>query len=397
MMGESLLPFLAMEPAPLAAAVAFSRKNPFPGTLLVSRSLSSPDIDKDTRHYEIGIKGSGLSYEVGDSLGVFPQNDTELVNDILGALGCSGDEVVPSADGDPMTLRKRLTSENQITHLDKKIVEAFALKVGDQDLQAMATDPVRKDAFEQYKYGREVIDLLIEYPEAKFTPEEFVSLLRKLQPRLYSIASSQKIHPDEVHLCIVKVTYKSNGRHRKGVASTWFADRVGVQKMPIPVFVHVAKHFRLPEDPNTPIIMVGPGTGIAPFRAFLEERRSIGAKGKAWLFFGSQRRTGDFLYGDELENYAANGALTKFSTAFSRDQDHKIYVQHRMLENGAEIWKWLEEGAYFYVCGDAKRMAKDVDEALHKIIESVGGKSPEDAQAYVTALRNAKRIRRDVY
>jgi sulfite reductase (NADPH) flavoprotein alpha-component len=386
-----------MENPLAAAAVAFSRKNPFPGSLLVSRSLCSPDVDKDTRHYEIGLKGSGLSYEVGDSLGVFPRNDTQLVQEILAALGCSGEEVVPSADGSPMTLRQRLTSENQITHLDKKIVEAFALKIGDQDLQAMATDPVRKDAFENYKYGREIIDLLIEYPEARFTPEEFVSLLRKLQPRLYSIASSQKVHPDEVHLCIVKVTYQSNGRDRKGVASTWFADRVGVKETPIPVFVHVAKHFRLPEDPNTPIIMVGPGTGIAPFRAFLEERQAVGAKGKTWLFFGSQRRVGDYLYGEELEKYAAGGGLHKLSTAFSRDQAHKIYVQHRMLEDGAEIWKWLEEGAYFYVCGDERRMAKDVDQALHKIVETAGGKSPEDAQAYVTALRNAKRIRRDVY
>jgi sulfite reductase (NADPH) flavoprotein alpha-component len=386
-----------METPPADAPVVFSRKNPFPGTLLVSRSLCSPDVDKDTRHYEIGIKGSGFSYEVGDSLGVFPQNDATLVSEILSALGFHGDELVPSSDGATTTLRQRLTSDNQITHLDKKIVEAFALKIGDQDLQALATDPARKDAFENYKYGREIIDMLIEYPEAKFTPEEFVSLLRKLQPRLYSIASSLKAHPDEVHLCIVKVTYQSNGRDRLGVASTWFADRVGVKETPIPVFVHVAKHFRLPEDPNTPIIMVGPGTGIAPFRAFLEERRATGAKGKAWLFFGSQRRVGDFLYGEELEKYAADGALDKFSTAFSRDQDHKIYVQHRMLEQGAEIWKWLEEGAYFYVCGDERRMAKDVDQALHKIVETAGGRSPEDAQAYVTALRNAKRIRRDVY
>lgn len=386
-----------METPPAPAAVAFSRKNPFPGTLLVSRSLSSPEIDKDTRHYEIGIRGSGLKYEVGDSLGVFPQNDPVLVGEILAALGCSGDEPVPSADGETVTLRKRLLGDNQITHVDKKIVEAFAVKVGDQDLQALATDPARKDAFEQYKYGREIIDLLIEYPEARFTPEEFVALLRKLQPRLYSIASSQKAHPDAVHLCIVKVTYHSNGRDRKGVASTWFADRVGLNQPAVPVFIHVAKHFRLPEDPNTPIIMVGPGTGIAPFRAFLQERQAIGARGKAWLFFGSQRRHGDFLYGDELEKYAADGALQKFSTAFSRDQNYKIYVQHRMLEEGAEIWKWLEEGAYFYVCGDAARMAKDVDEALHKIIETHGGKSPEDAQAWVTALRNAKRIRRDVY
>ena len=386
-----------METPPAAAAVPFSRKNPFPGTLLVSRRLSAADIDKDTRHYEIGIKGSGLIYEVGDSLGVFPKNDDALVKDILSALGCSGDEMVPSLDGEPVSLRKRLTSENQITHLDKKIVETFALKIGDQDMQGLATDPARKEAFEKYKWGREIIDMLIEYPEAKFTPEEFVSMLRKLQPRLYSIASSQKVYPDEVHLCIVKVTYHSNGRDRKGVASTWFADRVNLNEPALPVFVHVAKHFRLPEDPSVPIIMVGPGTGIAPFRAFLQERQSLGANGKAWLFFGSQRRHGDYLYGDELEKWAANGALTKFSTAFSRDQNYKIYVQHRMAEEGAEIWKWLEEGAYFFVCGDEARMAKDVDQELHRIIEKHGGKSPEDAQAYVVALRNAKRIRKDVY
>jgi sulfite reductase (NADPH) flavoprotein alpha-component len=243
-----------------------------------------------------------------------------------------------------------------------------------------------------------VIDLLLENPTAKFTPEEFMATQKKLNIRLYSISSSQKAHPDEVHLTVATVRYTSHGRARGGVASTFLAERVKVGETLIPCFVNHGKGFRLPEpQEETPIIMCGPGTGIAPFRAFLEERQATQAKGKAWLFFGEVSEKSCFFYKDEFEAWLADGTLTKLTTAWSRDQAEKIYVQHRMLEHAAELWQWLEQGAIFYVCGDAARMALDVDKALHTIIEQQGGKSPEEAVAYMQALKDAKRYRRDVY
>jgi len=224
-----------------------------------------------------------------------------------------------------------------------------------------------------------------------------VKLLRKLLPRLYSIASSQKAYPTAVHLTIAVVKYESHGRNRKGVASTFLAERVSETDR-VPVFVHTAKGFRLPEDGNTPIIMVGPGTGVAPFRAYLQDRKATGAKGKSWLFFGEQRRASDFLYEAEFKALQADGILARFDTAFSRDQAHKVYVQNRMMENAAEIWKWIDqEGAHFFVCGDAARMAKDVDAALLKIVETEGRKTVEEAGVYVEELKKAKRYKRDVY
>ncbi|MEY2905704.1 MAG: hypothetical protein RLZZ408_175, partial [Verrucomicrobiota bacterium] len=259
---------------------------------------------------------------------------------------------------------------------------------------AMVT-PEGKADLDAYLWGREVIDPLLEYPAAKFTAEEFVKCLRKLQPRLYSIASSQKAHATEVHLTVAAVRYESNGRKREGVCSTFLSDRA--DNAPVPVFVHTAKHFRVPEDPATPVIMVGPGTGIAPFMAFLQERKATGAAGKNWLFFGDQKAATDFLYREELEAWQKEGLLNKLSTAFSRDQAEKVYVQHRMLEAAGELYAWLEQGGYFYICGDASRMAKDVDTALHQVVEKAGGKSPEEAAAYVAELKTSKRYRKDVY
>jgi sulfite reductase (NADPH) flavoprotein alpha-component len=240
----------------------------------------------------------------------------------------------------------------------------------------------------------EVIDFLHEHRSVRFTPSEFVGLLSKLQPRLYSIASSLKAFPDAVHFIIDVVRYESHGRKRNGVCSSFIADRA--ENVPVPVYPSSSK-FRLPDDPDTPIIMVGPGTGVAPFRAFLQERRAIGARGKSWLFFGSQRESCDYFYRDDFDELKSQGFLTRLDCAFSRDQQHKIYVQTRMQENAAELWKWLEEGAHFFVCGDAKRMAKDVDAALTKIIESEGGKTPEQASEYVEQLKKDKRYKRDVY
>ena len=249
---------------------------------------------------------------------------------------------------------------------------------------------------DQYLYGREIIDFLVDSSKLGFTPEEFVKLLRKQQPRLYSIASSLKAHPEQVHLTVDTLRYEAHGRKRHGVSSTFLADRV-TDATKLPVFIQTAKHFRLPEQKERPVIMVGPGTGIAPFRAFLQERQATGAPGGNWLFFGAQKSATDYFYREELEGMQQNGCLTRLDLAFSRDQAEKIYVQTRMRQNAAELWRWLEDGAHFYVCGDAKRMAKDVDDALHAVIREVGGRSEDDAKEYVAAMKKNKRYQRDVY
>jgi sulfite reductase (NADPH) flavoprotein alpha-component len=377
----------------------YSKKNPFPAPLKVNRKLNLEGSDKDTRHFELCLAGSGLQYEVGDSLGLLPTNCPELVEDLLRALHATGEEVVPGSDGTQKPLRQALLSDYQITAPSKQFVEAVAQRAGTAGAPLLneLLDPLRKSDLDEFLWGLEYIDLLVDHPSISFTPEEFVKFLRRQVPRLYSIASSQKVYPEEVHLTIAVVRYETHGRQRKGVASTFLADRCTGDTR-APVFVHTAKGFRLPEDGATPVIMVGPGTGIAPFRAFLQERKATGATGKAWLFFGDQHERTDFMYRDEFEQALSEGTLTKLSTAFSRDvPGQKVYVQHRMLENAPEIWAWLEEGAQFFVCGDAKRMAKDVDAALHRIIEQAGGKSPEEAALYVEALKKEKRYKRDVY
>jgi sulfite reductase (NADPH) flavoprotein alpha-component len=375
----------------------YSRKNPFPAPMLVNRKLTGDASEKDTRHYELSLAGSGLNYEVGDSLGIFPSNDPALVDEILNTIHFTGDESVPGNDGAPKPIRAALLTDYQITQPSRQFLQALAAKAGDAaPLLHELLDPNRKADLEEYLWGLEYIDFLIDHPSVPWTPEEFVKVLRKLQPRLYSIASSQKAVGEAIHLTIATVRYESHGRPRKGVASTYLAERVAPND-PVPVFVHVAKGFRLPEDGSTSIIMVGPGTGVAPFRAFLQDRKASGATGRNWLFFGEQREAQDFLYREEFENWQRDGILTQFHTAFSRDQAQKVYVQHRMLENAAEIWRWLEEGAHFFVCGDALRMAKDVDAALHKIIEQEGGRTPEAAAEYVEALKKEKRYKRDVY
>jgi len=373
----------------------YSRTNPFPARLITNRKLNGPGSAKDTRHFEISLKGSGLGYEVGDALGVMPQNCPTLVDEIIRALGCDGEEAVTEPSGKETSLRSALLRCYQITRPGSSLLQSIADKAGDTELKSLL-DSARKAELDKFLYGREVIDLLLRCPAAKFAPREFVGVLARLQPRLYSISSSPKAHTGEVHLTVAAVRYESHGRARKGVCSTFLADRVEADT-PLPVFVQVSHGFRLPADGNKPVIMIGPGTGIAPFRAFLEERREIGAKGKNWLFFGDQKAACDFLYREQLETFRAEGTLSRFDTAFSRDQAEKIYVQNRMLEHGAEFWRWLEDGAHLYVCGDARRMARDVDAALHECIEKSGGKSADDAKAYVAKLKSDKRYQRDVY
>ncbi len=386
------LPVAALETMP-DEPVSYSRKNPFPASLVVNRKLTADGSAKETRHFEISLAGSGLSYEVGDALGVVPTNCPGLVEDLLRAMNLDGEEAVNAPDGGEVPLRVALLRHFEITRIPASLLKVIAERSADPSLAALLV-PEAKEALTEYLWGREVIDLLLGYPGVPLSPAEFVSHLRKLQPRLYSISSSLNAFPDQVHLTVAAVRYESFGRVRKGVCSTFLADRANG---PVPVFVHVSKGFRLPASGDTPIIMVGPGTGIAPFRAFLHDRKATGATGRNWLFFGDQKASTDFLYKEELEGFLSDGHLTKLDTAFSRDQKEKIYVQQRMLENAAELWKWLEDGAHFYVCGDASRMAKDVDMALHKIVETAGSRSPEAAAEYVAGLKTAKRYQRDVY
>ena len=380
------------------SASGYSRKNPFPATLTVNRSLTGEGSNKDTRHFEITLAGSGLTYEVGDSLGVFASNDPELVDAILQNQGFSGEEQVPNPDGQVVSLRQALTQNYIITEPAKQILQALPEKDSSAAFLKDLLDPASKGQLDEYVWGRDILDVLEEFTAAKFAPEEFVKVLRKLQPRLYSIASSQKAVGEAVHLTVAVVRYQptQSSHLHKGVCSTFLAERAEGEGK-VPVFSHTAKHFRVPENPDLATIMIGPGTGIAPFRAFLQERKATGAKGKNWLFFGEQQASSDFFYKDEFEGFQADGTLTNFTTAFSRDQAEKIYVQHRMLENGAAIYDWLEQGAYFYVCGDAARMAKDVDTALHQIVEKFGGKTEEQAKDYVDAFKKEKRYRKDVY
>jgi sulfite reductase (NADPH) flavoprotein alpha-component len=373
----------------------YSRKNPFPGRLLINRRLNNPGSEKDTRHFEISLEGSGISYEVGDSMAVYPTNDPELVEEMLGALCAKGDEPIAGAKGAPdTTLREALLRQYCITQPTPKFLRAVAERASAAPLLRELLQEDRRHDLETYLWGMEMIDFLIEHPSARFEPQEFVALLPKLQPRLYSIASSLKTHPTAVHFIVDVITYSSHGRRRKGVCSSFLAERCA--DSPAPIFPTASK-FHLPEDNDVPIIMVGPGTGVAPFRAFLQERQAIGARGKTWLFFGAQREKSDFYYQQDFEQLMRDGVLTRLDTAFSRDQEHKIYVQNRMQGASAELWKWLEEGAHFYVCGDAKRMAKDVDATLREIVRQQGGLGADEANEYVEKLKSDKRYKRDVY
>ena len=350
---------------------------------------------KDTRHFAFSLEDSGLTYEAGDALAVRPTNCEELVEEIIRTLGHSSEAPVPGANGGEVPLREALLRHYDITRIPPPLLKALADRTRD-DLLTKLSAPGVNGELTQFLFGREVIDLLLAHPEVKFAPAEFVALLKKLQPRLYSISSSPKTHAGQVQLCVGVVRYESFGRARKGVCSTFLAERVPAHA-PVPVFIHSNKNFRPPPGGDTPMIMVGPGTGIAPFRGFLHERRAVGAKGKNWLFFGDQRSATDFLFRDELEAFRHDGLLTRLDTAFSRDQAEKIYVQQRMREHATELFAWLDAGAHFYVCGDASRMAKDVDKALLQVVQRAGSRSMSEAEEYVARLKTERRYQRDVY
>jgi sulfite reductase (NADPH) flavoprotein alpha-component len=384
------------------SASAFSKDRPFPARLTENRLICKPGSAKETRHFVIDLRGSGLRYKAGDSLGVFPSNRASEVDELLQRLGATGAEPVSPASlrlAAPVSLRSVLTDKLALAKPTRKFVEALAAKATNPDEQARLTGllaPESKDMLTAFLEQREFVDLLAEYPSAKLTPQEFVDHLRKLMPRLYSIASSGRVYPSDVHLTVAIVRYETNHRKRVGVCSTFLSDRVHIGTTPVPVFVSDS-HFGPPEDPAKDCIMVGPGTGIAPFRAFLQDRIATGATGRNWLFFGDQKRGTDFLYEEEWMEMLAKKQLTRLDTAFSRDQLLKVYVQDRMRENARELWNWLQGGAHFYVCGDAKRMAKDVDTALHQIIVDQGGMSVDQAAEYVKQMKKDKRYQRDVY
>ncbi|TAG33832.1 MAG: sulfite reductase subunit alpha, partial [Verrucomicrobia bacterium] len=322
--------------------------------------------------------------------------------EILERLGATGDEWVSPAMlklASPITLREALSHRLALSGPTSKIVTTLAAKATDASQQAKLAElikPEAKEALTQFLDEREYVDLLAEFPSAKLTPQELVDHMRKLMPRLYSIASSARVYPSEIHLTVAVVRYNTNQRERHGVCSTFLADRAQVGTTPAPVFVSNS-HFGPPEDGSKDVIMVGPGTGIAPFRAFLQDRIAAGATGRNWVFFGDQKSSTDFLYQEEWEKYLADGNLAHLDLAWSRDQGAKVYVQDKMRAKAAELWAWLQNGGYFFVCGDAKRMAKDVDQALHDIIAAQGGMSAEEAQVYVKQLKKDKRYQRDVY
>ena len=372
----------------------YHRKNPFPAKLLVNRLLTDASSSKETHHYEISIAGSGLTYEAGDALCVVPTNCSELVVDIIKAIGCTGDEDEP-VNGELMPLQVALREHFEIKTPSKELLEEIATRSGDQELNGII-EAGDKEKLANYLWGRDTLDLLLQFPLCEFTAAEFIALLKPLQHRAYSISSSGKQYPDAVHLTVASVRYESHGRSHKGVCSTFLADLVN-DETKVRCFFTTNKVFRMPEDNSLPMIMVGPGTGIAPFRAFLQERQYRKAHGKNWLFFGDRNAATDYIYRDELESFRESGLLTRLDLAFSRDQDAKIYVQDRMLEQGAELFLWLEQGGYFFVCGDAYRMAKDVDQALHAIIAEHGKFSEQQAIDYVNQLKKDKRYVRDVY
>ena len=378
----------------------YTKDNPLPAKLLENRVLNKDGSSKDTRHLVIDIAGSGLTYKVGDSLGVYASNRLQSVEEIIDLLGATGNEPVmlPRLPA-PLSLRDALTTKLSLSQPTKKIMETLAGKTSDakeKDQLAALLAPAADELRESFLGQREFIDLLEEFPGARLTPQEFTDHLRRLMPRLYSIASSPKMFPGQVHLTVAPVRYESNGRRRYGVCSTYLADRVTRRKTPVPVFV-AESHFGLPADLAKDVIMIGPGTGIAPFRAFVQERVVTNAAGRNWLFFGDQHQATDYLYGDEWKRLLAEGKMARVDLAFSRDQPKKIYVQDRMREAAAELWSWVKDGAHFYVCGDAHRMAKDVDVALHDIIAQQGGMDAAVAAGYVKQMKKDKRYQRDVY
>lgn len=369
----------------------WNKQTPYTASLLTSQKITGRDSGKDVRHIEIDLEGSGITYQPGDALGVWYENSSDLVAAILEQVGLSGIESI-ELDSESISIHSALVNKFEITASNPQFVTKYSELSGSKKLQKLVED---KDKLREYAGNTQIIDVLKE-KKTKLTAEELASLFRKLTPRLYSIASSQAEVEDEVHLTVGLVEYQQGEDTRYGGASHYLTHRLE-EGDNVKVFIEHNNNFKLPQDDNTPVIMIGPGTGIAPFRSFIQEREARDAEGKNWLFFGDRTFTQDFLYQVEWQKHLKSSVLTKLDVAFSRDQAEKVYVQDRILENAAEVWQWLQQGAYLYVCGDANRMAKDVHEALISVAEEQGKLGREQAEAFVNDLRKAKRYQRDVY
>jgi sulfite reductase (NADPH) flavoprotein alpha-component len=376
-------------------ATKYTRNNPYHSLVRVNELLTAAGSEKETRHIELALE-DGMTYTPGDAVGIIPENRRQAVDEVLAALGFRGDERVLDHYKVDIDLDEALRTRLAIGKLERgRITQLVKLAPTHEGLKALA-GPDNKARAEEYCYGREFIDLITDFPGLITEPQQLFQVLARLTPRMYSIASSQAMHPDNVQTTVRVVRYETHGRDRQGLCSGHLGERAPVGAT-LPVFLHANGNFRLPEDTKAPVIMVGPGTGIAPFRAFLEERMATGATGDNWLFFGEQRRALDFLYQEQLEAMHEDGVLTRLDTAFSRDQAKKVYVQDRMQEHAPAIFEWLERGAYFYVCGDATRMAKDVELALLDAIAKGSNGTLEQAQEYLDAMKKQKRYQRDVY
>jgi sulfite reductase (NADPH) flavoprotein alpha-component len=378
----------------------YTRNHPFLSTVRVNELLTGEGSEKETLHAELTLD-EGMTYTPGDAVGIAPENRFEAVADVLKALRFRGDERVLDHYKVEISLEEALRTRLGIGKLTRGSVGQYGklaageLTAGFEGLKALV-GPENKARAEEYCWGREFVDLVTDFPEVVKEPQQLFNVLQRLVPRLYSISSSQKMHKDSVQVVVRVIRYESHGRSRQGVASSQLGYRAPVGTT-LPIFLHSNGNFRLPEDTSAPVIMVGPGTGVAPFRAFIEERQATGQSGNNWLFFGEQREKLDYLYGDQLKAMHRDGVLTRLNTAFSRDQAKKVYVQDRMQEHAAEIFEWLERGAYFYVCGDATRMAKDVELALLDAIAKGSNGTLEQAAEYLSAMKKQKRYQRDVY
>lgn len=382
-------------------ASLYHKGNPFPGSIKERYSLSKAGSQKNTQHLVLDLRGSGLTYQAGDSIGVCPRHDPELIQKTLLALKASGEEKVRiQATGEEMTLADFLALKGNITDVSPKLFREVIARQRDPDKRRALVElsqESNREAMKAYLEKHEVWDFLLANEEAFFTPQEIPSLLMPLLPRFYSISSSQKHVGDEVHLLVAPLEYESNGHKRRGVCTHFLCELTDLHQPNIPLFIQPSHGFYLPQDPHLPLIMIGPGTGVAPFRAFLQERLvHHRSKGKHWLFFGERNRAYDFFYEEDWNDFSKWGHL-RLDLAFSRDQAHKIYVQHKMWEHGEEFFRWLEEGAYLYVCGDARRMAKDVEMMLQAIVQEFGKKEAHEAKEYIRQLRQQKRYLRDVY
>lgn len=373
----------------------FTKQNPYSAEVLVSQKITGRGSDRDVRHVEIDLGDSGLTYQAGDALGVWFSNNEVLVDEVLAGLSLVADELV-TLGTESLSLKQALLEKKELTQLYPGLVKAWAELSGSAELLALSED---KEQVRHFILKHQFADLVTQYPlsnnSVTLNAAKLLELLRPLTPRLYSIASSQSEVETEVHLTVALVEDERHGSARFGGASHFLASaQEGTQ---VKVYVESNKHFRLPENPETPVIMVGPGTGVAPFRAFMQERVAQGIQGDSWLFFGNPHFEQDFLYQTEWQQYLKNGDLSRIDVAFSRDQAHKIYVQHRIKEQGQALWQWLQNGAHLYICGDAERMAKDVHQALIEVAVEVGGLNTEAAEAYFETLRSDKRYQKDVY